>query len=217
MREKPTNQPYTIVVVDDDALFRFAVTKLLNLNTQIDIVHVATNGSELIAYLESCEHLPDLCLLDLGMPIMDGFVASGIVRKRWPAVEILIVSIFSNEYSIANLMHQGIRCFFSKRNDIHWIVDAILKSLENGKYYSPSISSSLVRRSERMAQLGLVLTPTEQKVLVHICGTQSYAVIAKLLSIQVTTLKAHVRNIMSKLNLHSREAIIVFAYENDLI
>lgn len=212
-----------VAVVDDQALVRGGFSMVLN--HQADIEVVAEGGDGLEALELARKHQPDVILMDIRMPEMDGLEATTRILKEadWP-VRILIVTTFDPDEYIYKALRAGASGFVLKDTRPEDLVAAVRIVSEGGALLSPSITRRLIGRfadhlaidstlSTKLEQL----TDREKEVLMAIARGLSNQEISDSLFIGAATVKTHVSNVLSKLGVRDRAQAVVFAYESGLI
>jgi DNA-binding NarL/FixJ family response regulator len=210
-----------ILIVEDQTIIRQGLRRLLEAQPDLHVVDEAENGKQAIAQV--AQYLPDLVLMDIRMPIMDGLTASQIICDRFPAVKVLILTTFDDEQYIEKLMQIGTIGYLLKDTPSEELAQAIRsahrgytqlgpglfqKIFPQGSQASPVVKSALVQDPGPVADL----TPREQEVLSLIATGFSNREIAEMLCISEKTVKNHVSNILSRLNLRDRTQAAVFAH-----
>jgi DNA-binding NarL/FixJ family response regulator len=214
-----------VLIVEDQTIIRQGLRRLLEAQPDLEIVGEAENGQQAIEQVSQC--LPDLVLMDIRMPIMDGLTATQIICDRFPTVKVLILTTFDDEQYIEKLMQMGTVGYLLKDTPSEELAQAI-RSAHRGytqlgpglfqKLFPQRSASSPIVKSE--VKSGLVqdkshvedLTPREQEVLSLIAMGSSNREIAEMLCISEKTVKNHVSNILSRLNLRDRTQAAVFAH-----
>ena len=212
-----------VVVVDDQALVRGGFAMVLGHEDDIEVVAEAGTGVEAIEAART--HRPDVILMDIRMPEMDGLEAtSRIVEEAdWP-VRILILTTFDPDEYVYQALRVGASGFVLKDIPPEELVTAVRTVAEGGALLAPSITRRLIGQfAERLAVDTAVsgrlerLTDREREVLAAIARGSSNAEISEELFIGATTVKSHVSSILTKLGLRDRAQAVVFAYESGLI
>jgi len=212
-----SNSPIRILIVDDHAVVRNGLTAIIGAYEHFMVSGEATNGQEAVI---ACDLLPpDLILMDLMMPVMDGLAATQLISKRHPLVPILILTSYIDEQLISDVIAAGAIGYILKNGDIEELTKAILSVHRGDPYLSPQASQLLMQRLTTRDQptLGDNLTARETSVLKLITKGHTNRQIALDLSIAPATVKFHVGNILSKLHASSRTEAGVKALQYDLV
>lgn len=212
-----------VAVVDDQALVRGGFAMVLGHEADIAVVAEAGNGIEAINVAR--EHQPDVIVMDIRMPDMDGLEATTRILEEadWP-VRILIVTTFDPDEYIYKALRAGASGFVLKDTPPAELVKAVRVVAEGGALLSPSVTRRLIGRFAERGAVDPVLssriddlTDREKEVLTAIARGRNNQEISESLFIGAATVKTHVSNILSKLGVRDRAQAVVFAYESGLI
>ena len=212
-----------VVVVDDQALVRGGFAMVLNHQSDIEVVAEAGNGLEAVALAR--EHWPDVVLMDIRMPGMDGLQATAlIVAELGAAVRVLILTTFEPDEYVYLALRSGASGFVLKDIPPEQLVVAVRTVAKGGALLAPSVTRRLIGQfaSQRAVDPGLArrlaeLTARERDVVVAVARGRSNAEIAGELFIGPATVKSHVSSVLTKLGLRDRAQIVVTAYEGGLV
>ena len=209
-----------VLVVDDDALVRAGLTMLLAGVDDIEIVGEAADGSEVEHAV--AEHQPDVVLMDIRMPRMDGLAATEIVRARDPSPEVIVLTTFDADDHVLSALRVGASGFLLKDTPPAGIVRAIRAVAAGEPILSPTITRRLIehatkseggeRRRHAREQLDR-LTEREREVAVAIGHGKSNAEISRELYMSVATVKAYVSRLLEKLGYNNRVQIALMAHD----
>ncbi|MFY0602941.1 MAG: response regulator transcription factor [Flavobacteriaceae bacterium] len=203
-----------ILIVDDHRIVLDGIKSILNEEKDINIVGEALNGKECIKLLENIK--VDIVLLDVNMPIMDGVVASKIIKNKFPSVKIIIFSMSSNIHSIKKLLQVEISGYILKNKGKFELLFALRKVYEGGKYFSEEIVN-LVFSNFKDHQPEIKLTEREVEVLRLISKGLTSKEIGEKLFISTNTVSIHRKNMMEKTGASNSQSLVKYGTENDLI
>lgn len=209
-----------VLVADDQALVRAGLVALLNAAPGMTPIGEAADGVEAIALVD--QHEPDVVLMDIRMPVLDGIAATRqILDRDGPVPRIIVLTTFDLDEYVYAALAQGAAGFLLKDTPTARILAAIETVVSGDVLIAPQILRRLVenhapRRSSADARLDR-LTPREREVLVRIANGSSNTDIAAALVISQETVKTHVKRLTAKLDLTSRAQAVVFAYESGLV
>jgi len=217
------NEQIRVLVVDDDALVRAGLSMLLAGAGDIQIVGEAADGSEVEHAV--AEHQPDVVLMDIRMPGMDGLAATEILRTRDYPPEVIVLTTFDTDDHVLSALRAGASGFLLKDTPPAHIVHAIRAVAAGEPILSPAITRRLIehataseaaqRRRHARDQLGL-LTEREREVAVAIGRGKSNAEISRELYMSIATVKAHVSRLLEKLQFNNRVQIALLAHDAGL-
>jgi DNA-binding NarL/FixJ family response regulator len=205
----------TLAIVDDHALFRRGMISLLTDLPDIEVVLEAENGRELLDRLPT--HPAEIILLDMQMPVMDGFATLPILKKQHPAAKALALTMYNDEAMIAHVMELGASGYLAKDAGMEEVERAIRRTAATGYYFSDKVSrvmlSIMTHTGERKPQ-GVSfqdLTDREQEVIQMICQELTTAEIADQLCLSPRTVEGHRNRLLDKTGTRNTAGLIVFA------
>jgi DNA-binding NarL/FixJ family response regulator len=211
-----------VLLVDDDALVRAGLSLMLDGAGDIVVVAEAGDGREAVTAADA--HSPDVVLMDVQMPRVDGITATRMLRARPRAPEVIMLTTFDTDENIVHALRVGASGFLLKDTPPAQIAEAVERVAAGDPILSPGVMRRLMERT--VAQAGLyerartalaALTPREHEVAVAIARGCSNAEIASGLAMSVTTVKSHVSSILTKLGLDNRTQIALLAHDADLV
>ncbi|KAB1139029.1 response regulator transcription factor [Streptomyces luteolifulvus] len=212
-----------VVVADDQALVRRGFTMILRIHDDIEVVAEAGTGLEAIEAAR--RHRPDVILMDIRMPGMDGLEATSriLAEADW-AARVLILTTFDPDEYVYEALRSGASAFILKDIPPEQLATAVRTVAEGGALLAPSITRRLIdqfaeRRIVSTAAAGRVgrLTEREREIVIAVTRGASNSEIAEELFIGSATVKSHVSSILAKLGLRDRIQIVIFAYESGLV
>ncbi|WP_433508808.1 response regulator [Nonomuraea sp. CA-143628] len=209
-----------VLVADDQALVRAGVRMLLQVTGDMEVVAEAVDGAEAVRLAEL--HLPDVILMDLRMPRVDGLEASRRILLARPAARIVVLTTFAEDSNVYAALRAGAVGFLVKDDEPERMVDAVRRAATGEQLLAPSVLRRVVARflaAEEAASVPVPagLTDRELEVLALVGTGLSNAEIAEELGVGVTTVKSHVAAAMDKLGLRNRIQAAVVAYRTGLV
>ena len=205
-----------VLLADDDFDIQKIVTDLLKNSKEIQLIGIAANGREAVAMYE--ELRPDILLLDLFMPVMNGVEAAGILRTRYPQIKILVMSSATDQESVEAMLHKEVDGYLSKGELPRKLTASIQTVFSGNMVFSHDVFSA--HRSTHSAptpQQTFGLTEREREVLNLLKNGSKMPEIAARLSIKQTTVRTHIENINKKLGVKTNSEMLVIAAKNGLI
>ena len=210
-----------VMIADDHLIMREGLRALLESHEGIEVIGEATNGQEAIDQVGPLK--PDIILMDISMPVMNGLEATRAIKKANPEVKILILTMHEGETYFFNILEAGASGYFIKGGSASDLVTA-LQVVHNGNVFLyPSMAKKLLVDYLQRAETGLDrenlngLTPREQEVLKLVAEGYNNQEIGTQLSLSPATVQTHRSNIMGKLNLHRRTELTKYAIKHGLI
>lgn len=204
-----------IIIADDHEMFRDGLRSLLNNAGQWEISKLVSNGQEVISALEN-EHF-DLVLMDINMPIMSGLEAASIIRKRYPKVKILILSMFNDLKHIQQVMKIGAHGYLLKDSSRAELVEGINIVLDGETFFVDQVKETLISGLRSEAKFVEVkLSKRELNILKLICLEYTTHQIAFEMDLSTHTVDTHRKNILSKTGTKNSIGLLKFAIENGI-
>ena len=216
-----------VLIADDDALLRAGLGVILGTATDLEVVAEAGDGIEAVRLC--LEHSPDVVLMDVRMPGIDGIEATRRLVGAQPDTKILILTTFHDDDYVYGALRAGASGFLLKRASPERMLDAVRTVAAGEALLDPTVTRSLISRflgagpstfSEPPAEIRHQLqrlTDRERQVLLLVARGRSNAEIAELLVIAESTAKTHVKRLLAKIDAHDRAQAVVFAYRSGLI
>ncbi|MDX2097368.1 MAG: response regulator transcription factor [Leptolyngbyaceae cyanobacterium bins.59] len=205
-----------VLVVDDQSLIRRALKLLMTDESSLELVGEADSGTAAIAQVEAL--LPDVVLMDILMPGMDGVEATREITQRFPAVKILVLSIDDDDENIAQALRYGAAGYLLKNTPPEELTQAIQAIHKGYTHLGPGVGRKLIEQipdpSINPTAEWEKLTPREQDIVRLIAKGASNREIAEALYISEKTVKNHITNILNRLNLRDRLHVAIFANAN---
>ena len=214
-------QKIRVLVADDHNLVRAGIVSLLVNRDDIEVVGEAANGKEAVDQAKSLQ--PDVVLMDIAMPVMDGIKASHQVARVSPSTRVIVLTQYEQEEYIKRIMNSGVQGYILKSSLVDDLTTAI-RTVHGGKRFvtravSEKLMDAYIKSStgSRNAKPSVQLTNRETEILQQVAGGLSNVEIAHQLSISVRTVEFHRTNIMAKLGVHETASLVKYAIVNKLI
>ena len=212
-----------IAITEDNFFLAKAVQEKLSLYEEFKIKFFADNGKDLIQKLEKDANV-DLILMDIEMPLMNGIFATEFVKNRYPQIKILILTVFDNDENIFNAIKAGADGYLLKETSPQELQRSIVEVLEGGAAMSPSIAFKtlkLLRNPQefenKKCEEEIKLSRREVEVLEQLSRGLSYNIIAQNLFLSPSTIRKHIENIYTKLEVHNKLEAIEKARKNNIL
>jgi DNA-binding NarL/FixJ family response regulator len=216
-----TERPVRVLIVEDDALMRAGLRGVLGDDPTLEVVGEASDGRDAVRRTRLLS--PDIVLMDIRMPDLDGIAATRDVLAAFPDVKVMILTTFEQDDYIFGALSAGASGFLLKRTRPEDLLAAVHTVAAGDSLLSPSVTSRVIERMARQpapdttrdARLA-ALTPRERQVLELVARGLSNNEIAATLVIEESTVKTHTKRILAKLDVRDRVQAVIFAYENGL-
>jgi DNA-binding NarL/FixJ family response regulator len=207
-----------IIIADDHTMFLQGIVSLLENEENITILGKAENGKAVFKIMENS--IPDIILLDISMPEMDGIEVTKIIKQKYPAIKILIVSTHSNTQMIAKLIRMGADGYLLKNAEKQELLHAI-QTIQNGEtYFCKEVEEKKEDNNAKIKSETLQITELssrEKEILVLISQEFTGNEIAEKTNISLNTVNTHRRNLLSKLNVKNTAGLVKYAIEYGLL
>ncbi|QMU73410.1 response regulator transcription factor [Streptacidiphilus sp. P02-A3a] len=213
------DQPFRVFLVDDHRVVRSGVAAYLAMVDDIEVVGEAADGQEAldrIAVLEPADALPDVVLMDLMMPGMDGITATRRIKARWPAVEVVAVTSFVEESKVRGALEAGAAGYLLKDADADEVAAAVRAAVAGRMHLDPAVARILADSTRAPQRTGESLTRRQREVLLLIAEGASNRQIAETLVVSERTARTHVSDILARLGLASRTQAAMWAVQEGL-
>lgn len=204
----------TVMLVDDHQMVRLGLSSYLNMQEDLIVVAEAVNGLDGIQ--KARQHRPDVILMDLVMEEMDGIAASKAILSENPEVKILILTSFLDDEKIFPALESGVKGYILKTSQAHEIAASVRKIAEGQDVLSDSVRAKIYEKRHAQPELYEDLTARESEVLKEIAKGLSNQEIADELYISLKTVKTHVSNILSKLQVEDRTQAAIYAIKHKI-
>lgn len=213
-----------IAIVDDNSFLINAIKEKLSFFEDVVFKYAANNGKEMLQKLEQDKNI-DVVLMDIEMPIMNGIEATLEIKKRYPQIKIIMLTVFDNDENIFNAIKAGADGYLLKDVDPNSLYQGIQETLSGGAAMTPSIAMKTLKLLRNPFQSEentneteeIKLSAREIDVLEQLSKGLSYTIIAENLFLSPSTVRKHIENIYSKLQVHSKLEAIQKAKKNNLI
>lgn len=212
----------TIAIADDEALFRKGLKLLIEDYEGLQVILEANHGQHLLDQLAT-DILPDILLLDLKMPILNGIETAKILREKYPSIKIIVLSTHFSKAFILNMIELGASAYLAKNSSPDEVVETIQAVNNKGFHYNSEvmevIRENMMKKNlpRNKPDLGEELTKREKEILQLICEQFTTAEIAEKLYISPRTVDGHRNNLLAKLGCRNTAGLVVYALQNDIV
>jgi two-component system, NarL family, response regulator DegU len=210
----------TIIITDDHKLFRKGLMALLQDFSFVDKIYEAGNGLELIELLGKFNSIPDIILLDIQMPVMDGMEAHRKIRETYPDIKVVILTMEDDEQFIYYMISEGVNGYLLKNAEPEELELALQKVMRND-FYFPIDIAQMAFKGAKVKNITLQkfpeLTEKELQVLDLICREKTAAEIAEYINVSTRTVEGYKRKLLEKTRSKNMAGLVVFALKNNLV
>ena len=213
-----------IAIADDQVLFRKGMVNIINGFEGMEVIMEAANGRELLEKLEHSETRPEIVILDLSMPEINGMEATKVIHEKYGDIKIIILSVYSEDRFVTHLMELGINAYLFKNVEPFEVEKAILAVLEKDFYFNEAFLLAMRKRMTGKKPRLLIqdnipslLTQRDLDVLDLICKQFTAQEIGEKLFISTRTVDGHRNNLLEKTGMKNTAGLVVFSIKNNLI
>ena len=211
-------KPINIAIVDDQQLFRQGLAALINSVPEFNLVQDAATAGELLQQMEQATQLPDILLMDMKLPDMNGDELNLILQKKYPAVKVIVVSMYDQERFIYRMIEAGACGYLAKNCDKNELITAVETTMRSGFYFNQSTMQAMRHAAmyknqvlRNVNNIAITLTEREEEVLKFICKEYTNAAIAEQLFISTRTVDGHRNNLLMKTGCKNTAGLVIFA------
>lgn len=211
-----------VALVDDHELLRSGLAGIINSLGDFEVMLEAGHGQEFINKLDKT-NLPDIVILDITMPIMDGYETAAWIRKEQPNIKVLVLSMLTNDMAIIRMLRNGVKGYIIKDSKPHVFREAIESIQKNEFYVNELVRDKLINyvsnEEDEGKQTALLLNISEPEAqfLQLLCADKSYKQIADEMCVSVRTIDNHRDNLFKKLEIKTRVGLVLFAIKQGIV
>lgn len=211
-----------VALADDQVLFREGIASLIRNEEGFSLTIEADNGLDFLSKLRETEELPDILLMDMEMPGMDGMQLNDELRKKFPSIKVIVLSVHAGERLMARMIHAGASGYLLKNCNKDELLHAICSVFANGFYITPDVLKAIqspaanAKGITNIQSIPIEISQREKEVLQLICEEYSNAEIAEKLFISVRTVDGHRNNLLAKTGCHNTAGLVLFAVKHRL-
>lgn len=211
-----------IILVDDEVLFRKGISFLLSKEENIEVIFEASDGTELIEFLKSDNPKPDIVMMDLKMPLLNGIETTKIIRKDFSDIKIIALTSYDSKSFIANMIDVGAVSYLVKNTTPQELFETINEVAAKGFFYSDYVMNIIQKdliasKKMKCSFDACFITSRELEVLQLICKQKSTIEIGEKLFISPRTVEGHRNNLLLKTESKNIAGLVVFAIQNSIV
>lgn len=213
-----------IAIADDEVLFRQGISFILNKEVNFDIVLQAEDGADLLSQLQNCDVLPDIILMDLKMPNLNGVEATKVIKKEYPSIKIIAITSYYSKPFISNMIATGAVAYLAKNTPPKEVITTVNAVADKGFYYNDNvmqvIQENMLNPDAKVTRSYFdldYLTKRETEVLKLICAQKTTNEIAEELFISPRTVEGHRNNLLLKTESKNVAGLVVFAVKHKIV
>ncbi len=211
-----------IILADDEVLFRKGISFLLQREKNIEIIYEVSNGSEMVSFLKESSIQPDIIIMDLKMPLLNGVDATRIVQNDFPQIKVIALTSYDSKSFIANMINIGAASYLVKNTTPEEMIFTINEVYNKGFYYNQNVLEAIPEGVLTNAKANTsfdedYLTNREKEVVQLICKQMSTHEIAEKLFLSPRTVEGHRNNLLLKTESKNVAGLVVYAIQNKII
>lgn len=207
-----------VAVADDHALVRESISNMISTFKDFQVTIKASNGKELIEMLKKAKPFPEICILDIQMPEMNGYEAMVHIQKKWPDLKVLALSMLDDEFAIIRMLKLGASGYLVKASGLEELHKALIYLKEKGYYSSELIASNYLRSIKNDKEYAISnISERQMEFLKYCCTELSIKEIAAKMSISTSTALSYRNALCDKLNLTTRQGLAIYAIKTGIV
>ncbi len=211
----------SVSLIDDHAMLRAGLARLVNDMANFKVISQSDNGKKFIEEVTIKNIKPDIILLDVSMPIMNGYDTALWIKENLPETKILVLSMLDDENSIIKMIRNGASGYVLKDSEPKELEMALKNIYHNGYHYSDLVNgkifNAIITDQKNDEVTASMLTDNEIVFLKHNCSEMTYGDIAKLMSLSTRTIEGYRDRLFTKLNVKTRVGLVLFAIKNGIV
>ena len=202
----------TIVVIDDHTLLSQAISGLVNSFDDFKVLYTSKHGQDFIDQLKFPDKIPDIALMDVNMPIMDGIETTAYLKEHYPDIKVLALSVEIEERTILKMIRAGAKGYLLKDTEKSVLENALKEVVEQGFYHTNTVAKLLMNSLD--SDPTLTLKEREVEFIEHACTEMTYNEIAEKMFLSPKTVQGYRDTVFAKLNLKNRTGLVIYAIKH---
>lgn len=204
-----------IAIADDHTIMRNGLAELIKTLGIYQVIIQANNGRELLDQLKKAKELPEICILDINMPELNGYETIAQLKELYPDIKVMALSMYDNEFSIVRMLRCGAKGFLHKGTDLNELSDALQTIHAGGYFHTELMLMNSLRKTSSWQTINI--TERETEFLKHCCSDLSYKEIAGMMGVSLHTVHGYRDILFQKLRLKSRTALAIYALKTGVV
>ena len=207
---------YTVVVVDDHVLLAQALSSLVNSFNNFNASYLCCNGKDLLDKLEKEKKLPDIVLMDVKMPLLNGIETTIILKDKYPSIKVLALSVENDEETIIKMLKAGAKGYILKDVEKNKLYTGLLELMNTGFYHTKEVSAILINSLSGKSDK-ILLKDRELEFLKWVCEELTYKEIAEKMFLSPKTIDGYRDALFEKLQTRSRTGLVMYAIRHKIV
>lgn len=208
---------YTVVVVDDHTLLSQAIQSMVDTFNDFKVLYTCKNGQDLVDTITmSTKNIPDVILMDVNMPILNGIEATTFISKNYPSVNVIALSVEDDDSTILKMLKAGAVGYLLKDTEKAILERALIEIVENGFYHTKNVTNLLMKSINGFAAEEIILKDQEITFLKLACSEMTYREIAEKMCLSHKTIDGYRDALFTKCNVKNRVGLVIYAIKNKI-
>ncbi|TGV01447.1 response regulator transcription factor [Flavivirga rizhaonensis] len=207
---------HTIVIVEDHILLSQAIASLVDSFKDFSVLYTCKNGKELLTKLKTPNNIPDIILMDVNMPILNGIETTEIIKNEYPEIKVIALSVEENDVTIIKMLKAGAKGYLLKDVEKDILELALIETIKNGYYHTKDVSNILINSLNDDDSGKIQLKDREIEFIIHTCSEMTYKEIAEKMFLSPKTIDGYRDNLFQKLNVKNRIGLVLYAIKNGI-
>lgn len=207
---------YTVVIVEDHILLSQALAGLVDGFSDFEILYICKNGRELLTQLKDPKNVPDIILMDINMPIMNGIETTQALKENYPKINVLALSVEEDEKTILQMLRAGAKGYLLKDTEKSILENALIQVQEKGFYHTKDVTNLLLTSLSQPKEAEITLKDREVEFIKYACTEKTYKEIANEMCLSPKTIEGYRDAIFDKLHLKNRTGLVIYAIKNEI-
>ena len=204
-----------IAIADDHTILRKGVAEILSKFDDFSVVMEAANGKDLVTKMTAATILPDVCIVDINMPEMNGYETATAIRATWPHIKILALSMYDTELNVIKMLRNGANGYVLKDSDPEELRTAISRVHKDGFYHSEIVTGRMLNiLHDPNGKMNIEVSDKELQFLGYCCTELTYKEIADKMYLSPRTIDGYRENLFKKLNITTRTGLAIYAIKS---
>ncbi|MFB9057534.1 response regulator [Mariniflexile ostreae] len=210
-------KPYTVVVVEDHLLLSQAIAGLVNSFPDFNVLYTCQHGKALLTMLKTTSNIPDLILMDVKMPILNGIETTEIITKQYPDIKVIALSVEEEDATIIKMLKVGAKGYLLKDVEKDILELALTETIKHGYYHTRDVSNILINSLNNTEQTDdIKLKNREIEFITHVCSEMTYKEIADKMFLSPKTIDGYRDCLFQKLNVRNRIGLVLYAIKHGI-
>ncbi|MDO5981466.1 response regulator transcription factor [Flavivirga spongiicola] len=207
---------HTVVIVEDHVLLSQAIASLVNSFKDFNVLFTCKNGKELLTKLKTPNNIPDIILMDVNMPILNGIETTEIIKNEYPKINVIALSVEENDITIIKMLKAGAKGYLLKDVEKDVLELALIETIKHGYYHTKDVSNILINSLNDDDSSKIQIKDREMEFIIHTCSEMTYKEIAEKMFLSPKTIDGYRDNLFQKLHVKNRIGLVLYAIKNGI-